>query len=356
MNTPRSNDFSHPCPERWAILGGMKAFLFGLAVSAAALAAVAQPAAGPRDQPIEARGPLGPLKGSLLAPAKAGAPVVLIVPGSGPTDRNGNNPLGVNAATYRLLAQDLAAKGIATVRIDKRGMFESSKAVADANAVTIPDYVADVRSWVGAIRRSTGVPCVWVLGHSEGGLVALAAAQGGDAASGLCGLVLVAAPGRPLGQVLRDQLREQWRANPANAPILDQALAAITRLEGGARVDPASLHPALHPLFNEAVQGFLISAFAQDPAQLIAATKLPVLVLQGERDLQVPAQDARLLAKAQPAAQLVLLPDTNHVLKAVPTDDAAANMATYANPGQPLAPGVVDAVVRFVTAPGKARP
>ncbi len=352
VNTPRSNDFSHPWPERWAILGGMKAFLFGLVVSAAALAAVAQPAAGPRDQPIEARGPLGPLKGSLLAPAKAGAPVVLIVPGSGPTDRNGNNPLGVNAATYRLLAQDLVAKGIATVRIDKRGMFESSKAVADANAVTIPDYVADVRSWVGSIRRSTGVPCVWVLGHSEGGLVALAAAQGGDAASGLCGLVLVAAPGRPLGQVLRDQLR----ANPANAPILDQALAAITRLEGGARVDPASLHPALHPLFNEAVQGFLISAFAQDPAQLIAATKLPVLVLQGERDLQVPAQDARLLAKAQPAAQLVLLPDTNHVLKAVPTDDAAANMATYANPGQPLAPGVVDAVVRFVTAPGKARP
>lgn len=352
MNTLRSNDFSHPCPGRWAILGCMKTILFGLAVSTAALAAVAQPAAGPRDQPIEARGPLGPLKGSLLAPAKAGAPVVLIVPGSGPTDRNGNNPLGVNAATYRLLAQDLAARGIATVRIDKRGMFESSKAVADANAVTIPDYVADVRSWVGSIRRSTGVPCVWVLGHSEGGLVALAAAQGGDAGSGLCGLVLVAAPGRPLGQVLRDQLR----ANPANAPILDQALAAITRLEGGARVDPASLHPALHPLFNEAVQGFLISAFAQDPAQLIAATKLPVLVLQGERDLQVPAQDARLLAKAQPAAQLVLLPDTNHVLKAVPIDDAAANLATYANPGQPLAPGVVDAIVRFVTAPGKARP
>jgi pimeloyl-ACP methyl ester carboxylesterase len=327
----------------------MKALLFSLVAVAASLAAVAQPAADLRDQPIEARGPLGPLKGSLLAPAQAGAPVVLIVPGSGPTDRNGNNPLGVNAATYRLLAQGLAARGIATVRIDKRGMFASSKAVADANAVTIPDYVADVHSWVGAIRRSTGVPCVWVLGHSEGGLVALAAGQGGGAASQICGLLLVATPGRPLGQVLRDQLR----ANPANAPILDQALAAITKLEGGGRVDPASLHPALQALFNEAVQGFLISAFAQDPAQLIAATKVPVLVLQGERDLQVAVQDARLLAKAQPAAQQVLLPDTNHVLKAVPTDDPAANLATYANPGQPLAPGVVDAMARFI-APAKA--
>lgn len=329
----------------------MKAFFLALVALAASLAAAAQPAPGPREKPIEARGPLAPLKGTLLAPAKAGAPVVLIVPGSGPTDRDGNNPMGVNAASFRLLAQDLAARGIATVRIDKRGMFGSAKAVADANAVTIPDYVSDVHSWMGAIRRSTGVPCVWVLGHSEGGLVALAAAQGGSEVQGICGLLLVATPGRPLGQVLRDQLR----ANPANAPLLDQALAAITKLEGGGRVDPASLHPALQPLFNEAVQGFLISAFALDPARLIATTQKPVLVLQGERDLQVGVADARLLAQAKPAAQLVLLPDTNHVLKAVVTDDPAANMATYANPGQPLAPGVVDAVARFV-APGKPRP
>ncbi len=322
----------------------MKALLLALVALAASLAAAAQPAADVRETPIEARGPLGPLRGTLLAPAKAGAPVVLIVPGAGPTDRDGNSPMGVNAATYRLLAQDLAARGMATVRIDKRGMFGSAKAVADANAVTIPDYAADVHSWVGAIRRTTGVPCVWVLGHSEGGLVALAAAQGGSEVQGICGLLLVATPGRPLGQVLREQLR----ANPANAPLLDQALAAITRLEGGGRVDPASLHPALQPLFNEAVQGFLISAFAQDPARLIAATKKPVLVLQGERDLQVGVEDARLLAHAKPAAQLVLLPDTNHVLKAVLTDDPAANMATYANPGQPLAPGLVDAIVRFV--------
>lgn len=229
-------------------------------------------------------------------------------------------------------------------------MFGSAKAVADANAVTIPDYARDVHSWVRAIRQETGAPCVWVLGHSEGGLVALAAGQGSEARD-ICGLVLVAAAGRPLGQVLRDQLK----ANPANAPILDQALAAITTLEGGGRVDTASLHPALHPLFNGAVQGFLISAFALDPARLIAAYPKPVLVLQGERDLQVGVQDARLLAKANPAAQLVLLPGTNHVLKAVVTDDRVANMATYANPGQPLAPGVVDAIVRFVV-PGKARP
>jgi uncharacterized protein len=73
-----------------------------------------------------------------------------------------------------LLAEGLAERGIGSVRIDKRRMFASSAAVADANAVTIDDYVADVGAWIGVIRKETGVSCVWLLGHSEGGLVVLA--------------------------------------------------------------------------------------------------------------------------------------------------------------------------------------
>ena len=120
-----------------------------------------------------------------------------IIPGSGPTDRDGNNPLGISAASYRLLAVGLAESGIGSVRIDKRGMFASTGAVADPNAVTIGDYVADVGSWVGTIREKTGTRCVWLAGHSEGGLVALAAAA---KVTGLCGLVLIATPGRPHGR------------------------------------------------------------------------------------------------------------------------------------------------------------
>jgi len=95
-------------------------------------------------------------------------------------------------------------------------MFASAAAVADADAVTIADYAADVRSWIATIRARTGQNCVWLLGHSEGGLVAEVAAQ---YASDVCGLLLVAAPGRPLGQVLRTQLK----AKPANAPVLAEA-------------------------------------------------------------------------------------------------------------------------------------
>ena len=296
---------------------------------------------------LTAPGPIGALKGTLLSPRTTPTAVVLIVPGSGPTDRDGNNPLGIKASTYRILAQDLAIGGVATLRIDKRGMFASGAAVKDANAVTIGDYVDDVRAWIKVLKDETHAPCVWVLGHSEGGLVALASA---GAVPGECGLVLVATPGRPMGEIIREQLK----AKPANAPLLDQALPALDALEQGHRVDTTGMNPALMGLFHPSVQGFLINAFAYDPARLIASVTKPVLVIQGQRDLQVSEGDARLLKQADQRASLVLLPDVNHVLKQVTSDDRSANLATYAKPGLPLAPGVVDAIADFLAKNGTA--
>lgn len=311
------------------------------AAAAVSSLALAPAQAGPVDTPVDVAGPAGPLKGVMLAPGTAAVPVALIIPGSGPTDRDGNNALGVRASTYRLLAEDLAGRGVATVRIDKRGMFASAAAGTDPNAVTIRDYAADVHAWTASLRKRTGAPCVWLIGHSEGGLVAMAAAQDDP---GICGLVLVATAGRPLGAVLREQLR----ANPANALLLDAAMAAIDALEGGRRVDTAGMHPALQGLFAPPVQGFLISEFAYDPARLLKDYRKPVLVLQGQRDLQVSEADARLLRQAAPQATLVLLPGVNHVLKSVATDDSRANLATYGDPALPLAPGVGAAIAEFI--------
>ena len=223
------------------------AVIFGAALAAAS--------AAPIQSYVEARGPAGPLKGTMLAPASLGASMMLIIPGSGPTDRDGNNPYGLKASSYKLLAEGLAARGIGTVRIDKRGMFASTHAVTDADAVTIDDYVTDVGAWTTSIRTQTNAPCVWLLGHSEGGLVALAAAQ---KVQDICGLVLISTAGRPLGEVLRTQLR----SNPANAPILDQAMSAIDTLEAGKRFDVTRMNPALLPLFAPQVQGFLINVFS----------------------------------------------------------------------------------------------
>ncbi len=311
-----------------------------------ALLAAASVAAMPVSAEVEAPGPSGPLRGTLLTPAEAqGAPVVLIIPGSGATNRDGNSgPNGIRAAPYRLLAEGLAARGISTIRIDKRGILGSAGA-GSANAATIADYAADTRQWVRAARARSGARCVWLLGHSEGGLVALVAGQNPE---DLCGLILVAAGGRPIGAVLREQLR----ASPVYAPLLGQALPAIEALEAGRRVDVTGMDQRLLPLFAPPVQGQMISLLSYDPARLMASVRQPTLIVQGDRDLHVNETDARRLTEAGPGARLVMLQGVNHVLKAVATDDRAANIATYGNPSLPLAPGVVEAIADFIRTAG----
>lgn len=299
---------------------------------------------------LTAPGPMGALKGTLTLPSQHVAlpnrtPAFLIVPGSGPTDRDGNSPLGIAAAPYRLLAEALATRGYPSVRIDKRGMFGSANAVSNPNDATIASYGDDLLAWTNAIHRRLpaegGARCVIPIGHSEGGLVALAAmARKPDA----CGLILIASIGRPLDEVIREQLR----ANPTNAPFLTEAQTTLAALKRGQRVDAGAMHAALRPLFAPDVQGFLIDAMSYEPVELAARVKVPMLVVQGTRDLQVGVADARLLAEAAPDATLALVPGVNHVLKLVASDDASANLATYANPDLAIASEVVDAVTTFV--------
>ncbi|MCU0902498.1 MAG: alpha/beta fold hydrolase [Tabrizicola sp.] len=304
----------------------------------------------PVQEDLTAPGPDGPLCGTLTLPAgdaplAAGVPVLLIVPGSGPTDRDGNSALGIRAAPYRLLAEALARRGYPSLRIDKRGLFGSRGAVADPNAATIAAYGDDLVAWTKALRDRLPAPdggCrIIPVGHSEGGLVTLAAMARLPEAFGL---ILIASVGRPLDAVIREQLR----ANPANASVLEEAEATLAALRRGTRVEAGRISPALRPLFAPQVQGFLIDALSHDPVALAARVGVPVLIIQGTRDLQVGVADARMLGAAAPDATLALVPDVNHVLKTVASDDPAANVATYGDPDLPIAPGVVDAVAQFV--------
>ena len=261
-----------------------------LAASILAIIASAATSVSAAETRLSIAGPSGALQGTLAAPdGGRKAPIAIIIPGSGPTDRDGNNPLGVTAGSYRLLAEALAAKGVSTIRIDKRGLFGSSAAAADADNVRMADLADDVRAWGQEAQKRASTRCAWLIGHSEGSLVALIAAQQPE---GICGLILVAGAGRKMGDILREQLK----ANPANAPILAQALAAIEELEAGRRVDVSGMHPALMALFRPSVQGFVIDQMSYDPSQLLARYPGPVLVLQGTTDLQISMQDAQRLA------------------------------------------------------------
>ncbi|MEY4784383.1 MAG: hypothetical protein RIR41_2318 [Pseudomonadota bacterium] len=279
----------------------------------------------------------GDLGGTIVS-ARDSDPVVLIVPGSGPTDRDGNSPLGVKTDAYRLLAEGLAEERVASVRIDKRGMFGSA-AAGDPNAVTPAEYVADIHAWIDTIKAARGSGCVFLLGHSEGALMVSLAAQG---RKDVCGLILVAGMGRTMGDVIRQQLRD----NPANAPVLDEAMSALAELEAGRRVDVSAMHPALVPLFAPQVQDYLISVINLDPVEELNRANTDTLILQGTTDLQVTIEDARLLDRAR-KTKMRLVDDMNHVLKEAPAD-RAANLATYADPSLPLAPRLVGRIEDFV--------
>ena len=285
----------------------------------------------------------GPLKGTQLAPAAgAKAPVAVILPGSGPTDRDGNNPMGVKGSTYKLLAESLAAKGVTTVRIDKRGMFASAGAAADGNKVFIADLAADANAWTADLKKRTGAPCVWLIGHSEGAMVAEVAGQTGK---DLCGLVLLSAP----GEKANDTIRAQLKAGVPAGPMLDKSLANMDALETGGTVDTTGLPPGLQALFAPQVRDYLRALFTYDPVALIKSYKGPVLLVHGKNDLQIPVTNAERLKAAKPDATLVEIDGVNHMLKVAPAD-RAGNMATYADPSLPLAPGVAEAIADFIKA------
>jgi len=240
-----------------------------------------------------------------------------------------------------LLAAGLARAGIASVRIDKRGQFGSRRAVDNPNAVTIADYAQDVRGWAAALKAKTDARCIWLLGHSEGGLVAGVAAP---QSKSVCGVLLIAAFGRPFGDVLRQQLR----ANPANGPLLEDAQRILAALEGGRRVPAQAIPAPLYPLFSPSVQNFLMDVLRYKPTAVAASVDRPMLVLHGARDIQVTREDAQRLASANAQAQLRVLKGVNHVLKAVDDDTLEANIKTYQDPGLPLAEGVLDTLVTFI--------
>lgn len=283
---------------------------------------------------------LGPLAGTLLRPAGvAQPPVVLILPGSGPTDRNGDQP-GFASGYLRLLAEGLAGQGIASFRADKRGVAASAAGALAETDLRLETYVADAQDWRGVLAGRSDLGPVVLLGHSEGALIATLAARAG----GIAGLVLLAGAGEPADRLIAAQLAA------AGVPgDLQAASAAITAALRDGQPVP-EVPAALAPLYRPSVQPYLASWLRHDPAQALAAlpADLPVLILAGDTDLQVPPAQAAILAAARPGAEQRIIAGMNHILRDAPTD-RAANLATYAAPDLPLTPELIPALSGFVT-------
>jgi pimeloyl-ACP methyl ester carboxylesterase len=290
-----------------------------------------------RSHPVHIPADPAPLAGTLLLPDGPGPhPALIVLPGSGPVDRDGNLP-GLANNGLRLLAEGLAEHGIATLRANKRGVGASHAAAPDEASLRVETYVDDTVHWMRALGGDPAIARVGLLGHSEGAVIATLAAQQAAADR----LVLVAGAGSPAGPAILRQLA----AGGTPPELVAAARGIIARLLRGEAV--TEVPPELAGLFRSSVQPYLTSWLLRDPAAELAPVQCPVLVVQGAADLQIQVSDARLLAASRPGAGLLLVPAMNHVLKA-PAEGRAANLAAYADPDLPLAAGLVEGIARFV--------
>ncbi len=273
---------------------------------------------------------------SVLTMPKAGnqTPLAIFIAGSGPTDLDGNNPMMKNNS-LRYLSDALVASNIATFRFDKYGIAKSTDPSFDESKLTFDHYVNDVVSMIEQMK-SKGFSNIYIVGHSEGSLIGMAAIQKAD----VKGFISLAGAGFPADEILKTQLKPQLPAD-----MYTMTVGLIDSLKHGYQVSSAP--QSLYSLFRPSVQPYLISWFKYSPVDLMSKMKCPSLILQGDKDLQISLADAKNLANGSKKGKLVIIKNMNHVLKTV-TGDAQENYATYSNPALPVNHELTKTVIDFI--------
>ena len=281
----------------------------------------------------------GDISGTLTLPEKIKkSPVVIIIAGSGPTDRDGNSPLGVRTDTYKMLAEGFANNGISTLRYDKRGIGKSSAAMVSESELRFETYINDVIDWITLLKHDRRFSKIILLGHSEGSLIGMVAAEKQEVSK----YISVAGAGRSADMILQEQLKKQLPAQ-----LLEESNKILDNLRTGKSV--AKVNPLFISLYRPSVQPYLISWMKYDPSVEIRKLRIPVLIIQGTTDLQITTDDLKLLSAARPDARLLIIDNMNHVLKESDAD-RQKNLATYSDPELPLKSGLINQIVDFIKA------
>jgi uncharacterized protein len=262
--------------------------------------------------------------------------LVIIIAGSGPTDRNGNNPAGVSAGSYQMLAGALAREQIASCRYDKRGIGKSRYRDFSENGLVFDDYVDDLVNLIDYLRDSMGFRDIYLAGHSEGSLIGMLAAR----LRPVKGYISLSGAGRPIDVIIEEQVEKQ----PAFVKKSIDSIFSV--LKTNHRVD--SVPSYLYSLFRPGIQPYMISWLKYNPATEIKKLTLPVLIIQGACDIQVKTEDAENLHRASAGSQLDIIPGMTHTLKDAGENCTDEKNKTYTDPTLPLNTKLVKDLVSFI--------
>ncbi|MGB1242878.1 MAG: alpha/beta hydrolase [Chitinophagales bacterium] len=279
---------------------------------------------------------VGTVYGSLKIPNEEGAfPVVLIIAGSGPTDRNGNNTISGSSNNLKMISESLAMNGFASLRYDKRGVAKSYHSDFNEEDLVFDNYVEDAVAWLNQLKGDERFTKIFVLGHSEGALIGSIVANQIE----VDGFVSVSGTAQKVDALILEQLSSQPDY------ILTEAQTILDSLNEEILVSNVS--QALYALFRPSVQPYMISWLKYDPIVEMSNISTPVLILHGTTDLQVKSSEAELLGQSNDLAEVIVIEGMNHVLKDA-SNVVEENLATYSNPNLPLSKGFYAAINDFL--------
>ena len=281
----------------------------------------------------------GKIYGSLSVPSTGSKfPLVIIIAGSGPTDRNGNSGAAVTSNSYKILADSLLHHNIASLRYDKRGIAESADTATREENTLFETYITDASDWVNFLKKDKRFSSIIIAGHSEGSLVGMVA----SANKKVDKYISIAGAGEPIYETLKKQLALQ----PEN--IRKACYTILDTLASGKIV--TGVPPMLFSLFRPSVQPYLISWFKYDPKKEIAKLNIPVLIINGTTDIQVAVDNAYNLHNSYKQSKLTIIEGMTHLLKDGPAD-RNKNIALYnSTPNAPIKTELVEAMVDFINA------
>lgn len=274
--------------------------------------------------------------GTLTLPADtANIPLVIFIQGSGPTNRDGNQPMMKNDGIKKI-NQELAQEGIASFRYDKR-IFKMEKLRLREQDLRFEHFAEDVRNIINYFREKEDFSKIILAGHSEGSLLGILAA--GD--TPVDGFISLAGAGKPIDRIIVEQIAKQ------SATLSENAQQAFEEIRSKGNTTKYS--PYLESIFRPSVQPYMASWMQYDPAKELAKLEIPVLLVNGSFDLQVDVEDAELLKEAKPDARLVILDKMNHIFRKI-EGESLENTKAYNEPARPLHPELLPALVEFIQA------
>lgn len=263
--------------------------------------------------------------------------ITVIIPGSGPTDRNGNQGGMINNS-LKLLAEGLANNDYDVLTYDKRIVYMLNHYKEEKKEIPILDFkhgIDDAKTIVNYLKNQLGYKNIVLIGHSEGSLIGMIAAQDNTNA-----FISIAGAGRPIDEILKEQINKQ-------APMLnDSSDKILIELKQGKTVK--DVNPFLQALYAEHNQPYLIEWIALNPTQEVKKLNIPILLINGTKDIQVSENEAKLLHEANPKSEVVIIENMNHILKKVIDDKQ--QMKTYTDPDLPIQEELITIITNFLRA------